>query len=88
MSERLIDKEIEKFLLDFKKYAKKINEMMVVSLEGDCPQIFKIMLMNHLSSDYLKNSKKVDKKMYKQAEKLYDKISQALKMEIRRSKVI
>lgn len=52
------EKEVEKIVNDMNKYIRKLNEMMRVSVGGECPQIHKILLMKKMSEKWLEEAKK------------------------------
>ena len=77
MDEELRNKHLEKvraeWTKELKKYGQKINAMMIESTRGDCPQVFKILLMKVIVDFSCDNFKKKNKKDYKEAQKLIEK---------------
>lgn len=60
---------------DLEKWSEKLNAMMNASIEGKAPQVFKIILMQKIAEEWLKDTRKrFGKKKVKEAEKRMDKI--------------
>ncbi len=66
------EKEFTKRVDDLDLWCKKINAMMVESMDGPAPQIFKAILFAKLGNFWTGQHKDHDKKKYLKAEKIID----------------
>lgn len=57
---------------DLKKYAKKINAMMIDSVEGEAPQSLKLLLFVKMGDFVREQLKSLNKKSYEEGVKLID----------------
>ncbi|MFW6311762.1 MAG: hypothetical protein ACOC1K_05955 [Nanoarchaeota archaeon] len=73
---------VKEIMSDFVKYSRKLNEMMIISGGGKCPQAFKIMLMDKLATSYLNRLKEKDKTRYKEYNKTFNRLCKDLGLNV------
>lgn len=62
----------EEMANDLEKWVKKVNALMVVSTEGKCPQMLKIVILKKMVDKTAEGHKKNNSKVYKRGEKFID----------------
>jgi len=72
MKNKIEDKReiVEEIMIDLDSWCKKINAMMLASVEGEAPQIYKAILFEKMGTFWTKQFKDNNKKHYLGAEKL------------------
>ena len=77
----------EKAIDDLDLWCKKINAMMVESMDGPAPQIFKAILFANLGNFWVGQYKDHDKKKYLEAEKIMEKyLDKFVKLRVAKNK--
>lgn len=59
---------------DLNKWGQKINAMMIASVGGEAPQIFKAIMFRRMGEFWTEKHKENNEKSYKEAEKIIDNL--------------
>lgn len=72
---------------DLEKYGKKANAMLQVSIGGDCPQVFKLILLRDMVNITLNELKKTGTaKSFREVEIFIDNFLKEIKVELKQTR--